>query len=371
MQLRANFLEHLVVTAAVAFFLNYLACANRVYFDPAYFAPPSTVAVQTDFKKEPHLLWSFGLPAEVSGEISSFGGVLAVATKNGSVWLVDKIKGRKLGVYDLSGVPAGVLFDGRESFITAEQSGNGELFSYSLVDGAANWRFELNEAIEMPILAKGEGDPAGTLYAVNRAGKLFALRGDDGKLFWSLPLAPLSCPPVWADSALWLADFEGKLNAVQDGKIIRSVRLPRPALALEAGGGFVFAGVGDSSIAAVSAAESKIVWKLKTDGKVRSLARADSILYFASASGTVGACRALDGRIEWERKLELLFNAPLLALPAVVLAGAAEGRLFCLSARTGEILWVRKLPGGLAARPIEEHGRLYLAAGKKLLAFRF
>jgi outer membrane protein assembly factor BamB len=346
-----------------------LACANRVYFDPAYFAAPPGGGA--DYKREPHLLWSFGLPAEPAGEISSFGGVLAVGTKNGSVWLVDKVKGKKLGVYDLSGVPAGVLFDGRESFIVAEQSGNGELFSYSLVDGAANWRFELNEAVEMPILKKGGGEPGGTLYAVNRAGKVFALRADDGKLLWGLPLAPVSCAPVWAEGALYLADFEGKLHAVKDGKIIQAIRLPRAALALEAGSGLVFAGIGDSTVAAISTADGGIVWRFSTGGKVRALGRSDSVLYYATTSGAVAACRVSDGQKFWERKLDVLFNAPLRVLPSIVLAGSAEGRLFALSARTGETLWERKLPGGLSARPIEESARLYLAAGKKILAFQF
>jgi outer membrane protein assembly factor BamB len=263
-----------------------------------------------------------------------------------------------------------VLFDGRESFITAEASGFGELFSYSLVDGAAGWKYPLNEAAEMPILKKGGSDPAGTVFAVNRAGKLSALRADDGKLLWSLPLAPVSCAPIWADSALWLADFEGKLNAVKDGKE-KTVRLPSAALALEAGNRMLFAACADSSLEALTTLDGKTLWKLETGGKVRSLAFADWVLYYTTTSGGVSSCRVADGEKLWEKKLEVLVSAPLLALPSVVLVGSAEGRLFALSAQSGEILWERKLPGGLFGRPVREGDKVYITSGKKVLAFQF
>lgn len=356
------------LTAAVGFFF---ACANRVYFDPAYFSSVPAAQSEADFTREPRLLWSYDLPGEPVGELASFGQILGVGTKTRSVWLVDKVKGKKLGVYDLSGVPAGVIFDGRESFITAEESGNGELISYSLVDGATGWKYPLNEAREMPILKRGGDDPAGTVFAVNRAGKLFALRADDGKLLWSLQLLPVSCVPVWADSAFWLADFEGKLNAVKDGTVQKTVRLPGGALALEAGDGMLFAGCADSTVAAVSTLDGGTLWKLKTRGKVRSLAIAGSTFYFATTSGGVSACRASNGEKLWEKKLEVLVNAPLLALPSIVLVGSAEGRLFALSTQNGEILWERKLPEELVGRPVREGDKIYLASGRKLLAFQF
>ncbi len=301
-----------------------------------------------------------------------FGNLLAVPVKNRSVRFLDKKTGEKLGVYDLSGVLAGVVFDGRENLIFAEKSGNGEVLSYSLVDGGVNWWFALNEAGEMPILKRGETDPAGTVLVANRRGWLYALRADDGKLLWNLRSAPLSCPPVWADTVFWLADFEGKLNAVANGKVVQLRKQPSAILALEAAGDKLFAGGGDSSFSCLSVLDGNPVWKVKADGKVRSMAVGGSLVFFASAIGTVSACSVSRGGKLWERKLEALVASPLLAAGGVVLVGTAEGRFLALLESTGEILWERRIPGGLVGRPALEGNTLFLATtGKRVLAFQF
>lgn len=355
---------------AAALFLS--ACANQVLVEPSFLHPSKSDEAQPDLTKEPHLAWSDKLPAEPSGPLTLFGNLLAVPTKNRSVRFLDKGTGKKLGVYDISGIPAGVVFDGRENLIIAEKSGNGEVISYSLVDGGVNWRFALNEATEVPILKRGETDPAGTVLIANRGGSVYALRADNGKPLWNQQLAPLSCPPVAADSVFWLADFEGELSAVANGKIVRTYKEISAILALEVAGNKLFAGGGDSSLACFSGIDGKSLWKVKTDGKVRSLAVQDSLVFFASTVGTVAACSISQGQRLWERKLEALVNAPLLAAGGVVLVGTAEGRLLALSKSTGEILWERRIPGAPVGRPILEGNSLFLAtSGKRVLAFRF
>lgn len=350
----------------------FVSCANQVLVQPSFLHPSKSDESQPDLTKEPHLAWSEKLPAEPSGPLTLFGKLLAVPSKGRSVLFVDKETGKKLGVYDLSGVPAGVVFDGRENLIIAEKSGNGEVISYSLVDGGVNWRFALNEAGEMPILKRGVADPAGTVLVASRGGWIYALRADDGKPLWNLRLAPLSGPPVWADSVFWLADFEGKLNAVANGKVVQLHKEPSAILALEVAGDKLFAGGGDSAFFCLSSRDGNPVWKVKADGKIRSLAVGDSLVFFASAIGTITACSVSQGGKLWERKLEALVNSPLLAAGGVVLVGTAEGRFLALSEKSGEILWERPIPGGPVGRPALEENMLFLATtGKRLLAFRF
>ncbi|MGH8003951.1 MAG: PQQ-binding-like beta-propeller repeat protein, partial [Limisphaerales bacterium] len=199
-----------------------------------------------------------------------------------------------------------------------------------------------------------------------------ALRADDGKPLWNLTLAPLSCPPLAADTVFYLADFEGKLNAIANGKVVQSQKQPSALLCLEAAGDKLFAGGGDSSVFCFSGLDGKLLWKFKTDGKVRSLAVGDSLVFFASTIGTVVACSVSRGGKLWERKLEALVNAPLLAAGGVVLVGTAEGRFLALSEKSGEIVWERRIPGGPVGRPILEGNTLFLATtGKRFLAFQF
>ncbi|MCI0330524.1 MAG: PQQ-binding-like beta-propeller repeat protein [candidate division Zixibacteria bacterium] len=358
---------------AIAVFSFLLAsCANRVFLQPAVLHPPPPAETRSDFTTEPHLAWSLKLSAAPSAPMVSFGSLLAVPLKNRSVWFVNKGTGKRLGVYDISGVTAGVVFDGRENLLIAEESGSGELISYSLVEGETEWRFALNEAGEVPILKRGETDPAGTVLAINRGGWVYALRADNGKPLWNQQLAPLSCPPVAADTFFYLADFEGKLNAIANGKIVHSQKRPAALLCLETAGDRLFAGGGDSSVCCFSTGEGKLLWEAKTDGKVRSLALGDSLVFYASTAGTVTACSAADGAKRWERKLESLVNAPLLAAGGAALVGTVEGRFLALSEANGEILWERRIPGGLVGRPVLEGNTLFLATtGRRVLAFRF
>ena len=356
---------------AVAGFL-FLSCANQVVLEPSVLHSPKFEEVQADFSREPQLVWSYNLGGEPSAPAVLFGDILAVPLKNRSVLFVNKNTGKKAGGYDLSGVPAGVVFDGRENLIIAEKSGNGELLSYSLVDGGVDWRFALNEGGEVPILKRGEFDPAGTVLAVNRGGRIYALRADDGKPLWNQQLAPLSCTPLGTDTVFHLADYEGKLNLVANGKVLQSQKLPSAVLQLEAAEGKLFTGGGDSSISSYSRPDGKLLWKVKTDGKVRSLAVGDSLVFFASTAGAVAACRISDGEKIWDRKLEALVNAPLATGPGVVFVSSAEGRFLAHSEAAGEILWERRIPGGPVGRPILEGNTLFIATtGRRLLAFRF
>jgi outer membrane protein assembly factor BamB len=358
--------------AMVIFGFVFASCANQVLVQPSFLHTSKSDESQPDLTKEPHLVWSEKLPAEPSGPLTLFGKLLAVPSKSRSILFMDKETGKKLGDYDISGVPAGVVFDGRENLIIAEKSGNGEVLSYSLVDGGVYWRFALNEAGEMPILKRGETDPAGTVLVANRGGWLYALRADDGKPLWNLQSAPLSCPPVTADTVFWLADFEGKLNAVANGKVIQSHKQPAAILALEAAGDKLFVGGGDSSFSCLSSMDGTPLWKVKALGKVRSLAIGDSLAFFASAIGTITACSVSQGGKLWERKLEALVNVPLLAAGGAVLVGTAEGRFLALSEKSGEILWERRIPGGPVGKPILEGSTLFFATtGKRALAFQF
>lgn len=346
-------------------------CANQVLLEPTLLHSSKSVQAQPDLTKEPRLVWSYKLPADAAGGAILSGLVVGVPTKNRSVWFIDKETGKKLGVYDISGVPVGGVFDGRENLIIAEASGNGEIFSYSLVDGGVNWRFALNEAGELPIVKRGDSDPVGTVLVANRGGSVYALRADDGKPLWNLQLAPLSCPPVWADSIFYLADFEGKLSAVREGKIVESQKEPSAILALLASCGKLFAGSDDSSILCFSSGDGKFLWSFKTDGKVRALAVSDSLVFFASARGTVTACRISDGANIWQRRLEALVSSPLLAAGGAVLAATAEGRLAALSQQSGDILWERNLPGVPVGPAVLDGNTLVVAAGRRVLAFQF
>lgn len=367
-QWRTN--RRLALLAAACFLVS--SCANQVVLGPGLLHAPPPEIPAPDLTREPQLVWSFKLPAEPAGGMASFGRVLAVPTKNRSVWFVDKESGKKLAVYDLSGVPAGVVFDGRENLLIAEQSGNGELLSYSLVDGGVDWRFALNEAWEVPIVGRGETDRTGTVLAASRAGWVYALRADDGKPLWNLELGLLSCPPAAAESIFYLADFEGELHAVANGKVVFSRKEPAAILALEFSGTELFAGGGDSSLSCFSAADGKPRWRFKTDGKVRSLAVSDTLVFCASTTGTVSACSISNGQKRWERKLEGLVSGPLLAAGGAVFAGTAEGRFFALSQSEGGILWERRIPGTAVGRPVLEGNTLYLATtGRRVLAFRF
>lgn len=349
-----------------------LGCSNRVILEPFLLSKPLENKITADLTKEPRFLWSFDAPGEAAGGPVVFGEVVAMPTKNRSVWFLDKQSGKKLGVYDISGVPAGVIFDGRENLIVAEKSGNGQVFSYSLVDGAVNWRFDLNEGGEALTFKRRGDDQAGTVLASDLRGWVYALRADDGKQLWRLGLAPFSCPPVWTDSILWLADFEGDLNAVSDGKVVKTFKLAQTALTFESVGEALVIGGGDSSVTVISTLDGKTKWKIAADGKVRSLGVYDSVVYYASAIGTVGACRLESGQKLWERKLDVLVNQPLIANSLVVIVGSADGRLFALSTDKGEILWERKLAGALVGKPVLAGNTLYLAtAGGRIFAFRY
>ncbi|MBZ5542178.1 MAG: PQQ-binding-like beta-propeller repeat protein [Acidobacteriia bacterium] len=193
-------------------------------------------------------------------------------------------------------------------------SHTGYLYAVDAATGALKWKFETpGEISSSP--AVGEG----TVFVNNDAG-FWAVDAQTGRQKWMLKTGePVAFNHRWDY-------FQSSPTYV---------------------GGTVYFGSADSYIYAVGAADGKVLWKYKTEGRVRaSPAFSDSVLFTGSMDGNLYALDAKRGQLKWKFKTQGNAFFPLgevQSTPAVadhaVFFGSRDGFLYAVDAATGEKRW--------------------------------
>jgi outer membrane protein assembly factor BamB len=111
--------------------------------------------------------------------------------------------------------------------------------------------------------------------------------------------------------------------------------------------GVVYVGSADGHIYAAEATTGKVLWKFKTEGRVRtSPALANGVLYCGSMDGNLYAIDAKSGQLKWKFKTagnSFFPRGDVQSSPAVadgmVFFGARDGFLYAVDAASGEKKW--------------------------------
>ena len=193
-------------------------------------------------------------------------------------------------------------------------SHTGYLYAVDAATGALKWKFETpGEISSSPAVAEG------TVFVNNDAG-FWAVDAQTGRQKWMLKTGE----PV---------AFKHRWDYYQSSPTYVA--------------GTVYFGSADSYIYAVEAADGKLLWKYKTEGRVRtSPAFSDGVLYTGSMDGSLYALDAKTGQLKWKFKTAGNAFFPLgeiQSTPAVaeglVFFGSRDGHLYAVDGATGEKKW--------------------------------
>lgn len=198
---------------------------------------------------------------------------------------------------------------------------SGLIVAYRAADGVEIWRTDLRA--EQPLAADG-----GRVFVASGEA-IHALAGETSAVLWRAPSGALTAPML-----------------AQDGWIV----------AASAGG-----------LAAFRSQDGTKVWSRETGTqRGRSSIEGDN-LYVPLDDGRLLALDLRTGRTQWERRLA---GAPheggaalseVLAFSDRVFLGAADARLYCLSARDGSIVWRFRVGAVLRGRPAAQGSQVVVA----------
>ena len=241
---------------------------------------------------------------------------------------------------------------------------DGEVSSFSLVNGSRQWRFDTkNEDADSTNIGGGLAVDKGTVFAVNGIGDLVALDAAKGTMRWRKSLgAPVRSSPTVAEGRLFLTMIDDRLLGLSadDGATLWTHRgvgggtamLGQPAPSYASG--LVVAGFGSGEIACLRADTGSPVW---SDGlgasRLRSAltdftairgapAIAGGLVYAVGMGGLAVAIDLPTGRRVWERQISGE-DSPCVAGEWVFLV-SVEQEMIALHARDGRVAWVTPLP---------------------------
>jgi outer membrane protein assembly factor BamB len=95
-------------------------------------------------------------------------------------------------------------------------------------------------------------------------------------------------------------------------------------------------------------------------------------LFAATYDGMVYALRASDGKVLWSRYIGgQFYSTPAVSGSRLFIGNKSNGRMYCLSATSGRLLWATgRLGPSVHASPAVYSGRIFIGAGKHFYALR-
>jgi outer membrane protein assembly factor BamB len=220
--------------------------------------------------------------------------------------------------------------------------------------GNLKWRFKTGGKVRSsPAVLSGIvcfGSEDGCLYGVN---------ANKGQLLWKFKTAgEVSSSPAVEDDTVYFLGGDGAFYALdlktgqQKWKYQAGQDLPFEAVkgdprtwdyflsspVLVDDG--VFFGSGDGNLYALNRKTGKLMWKFRTDGRVRASPAADGgVLYVGSFDRQFYAIESQTGNLKWRVQV----GGPIQSSPAVgdglVYFGARDGYLHAVDAQTGQEAW--------------------------------
>ncbi len=227
------------------------------------------------------------------------------------------------------GNPLGNDFHRMRPYLTPEQvyvaDRGGRLTALERPTGRQIWQRSLRE----PLLG-GVGADNARLFVTTRDGEVVALSKDDGSELWRATLSSESLSPVQSGNGLAIVQtIDGKLAALssQDGSLRWIYDAQLPSLTLRGTsqplfiGQRIYLGLANGKLLALDAANGEPLWETRValpQGKTElerivdidgAIVEDDGLLYVTSYQGRIACVSARDGRILWAKELSSFHGA--------------------------------------------------------------
>jgi outer membrane protein assembly factor BamB len=306
------------------------------------------------------------------------GNLIAVSARNGRrLWTlpVGRCEAASPAVNRLS---RGSVF---ETFLNREpcgrgsaQAGDGELLAVAAGPShAVRWRKNLGATETSPLIVGNR------IYVGDYAGRVYALRGVDGKTIWTFQAGGAVKGAVAYDRGrLFFGAYDGRLYAVRasDGKLIWRAQSNRdwlgghgqfystPSVAYSR----VYLGSTDGHVYSFGEQSGKLRWSYKTGGFVYgSPAVWRHRVFVGSYDHTFYALDAATGAVLWKFHANGPISGSATVVDGIVYFATLKRRTYGLDAVTGKQVWT--YPDGAFTPVVTDGKRLYVVGWAKLYGF--
>ncbi|MCA9734757.1 MAG: PQQ-binding-like beta-propeller repeat protein [Deferribacteres bacterium] len=316
---------------------------------------------QVPFKLVDH----YGLTAAPIKDVFVLGNAVVMVTKNGRVYgeIINgkKIRG-KLKLENNSEAYA-TLYQDRYLILTLKLAQK-TLMCYDLIKGKYRWKTNAGLQGAPPLVADS------SIYVVSRFKHASRYSLETGKRIWKQKTDEFShtTPCVASDMVVFGTDA-GKVKALRrdDGQFVWETELPGPVYATPIyDGEMIYISSVDALVAALNPVTGEIIWKQKVDGGIwETPALKDKSLVVGTSSGKIYSFNTENGSIQWEN----VFSTPVGTSPIIaseyVFIGNDDKLLYALDLGSGDVVWKTELKGRVRTNPVIDGNYLIVGSEDK------
>jgi outer membrane protein assembly factor BamB len=256
--------------------------------------------------------------------------------------------------------------DGKTLYVATEQTNgnNGQVQAWGNIERgnqtapSIKWAYPLTTTDYIPGNIYGAVVlDNGVLYFGDGKGAVFALKAEDGRPYWPVPVrtdARIWSSVVVDDQNVYAASQDHHLYAINKKSGKQVWIFPTQGTDIDAlvgsptlYDGTVYVGSFGGVLYAVDAASGQLKWSFKADGGLwDGPAMVDGTLYLGDQAGNVYALDAATGQNKlWSVKVEGGVKMTPLVDHNIVYVGTDSGRLYALKADTGQSVWTGPYKG--------------------------
>lgn len=311
-------------------------------------------------------LWEVDLGRTLGRSIALPAGSVAATTLERGCVLLDRGTGELIWKSRLGAGVQGGVNAGPEVLVGVTDGRDGRLFCLDQARGTVRWRQPLGEAWGAPLVREGQ------VYAASLAGRILALRLQDGLQVWEQQSAgTVRASLALTDSLLLVSTAEDSLLALrlEDGRRVWSV---------SCGGGLYGPPVIDSGrlwcvtysgrVLALDAGTGGLRGERQLPGHFRSGLARGAHLYALSTSGHLFALDRTTLAPAWDRDFKTAADLPCTPADGLVWVGLRDGSVHAVREESGEPVWKLSVPAPVAAPVKVEGEEIFLAGGRGLIA---
>lgn len=279
--------------------------------------------------------WSVELGNSLTAGIGGDDDLLYAASANGEVYCLRQSDGSLVWQTRVSSEVIAAPVAGFDFVVV--RSIDGRVYALDKQSGNRRWLYSYS----VPALSlHGNGRPLvvpdGVVVGLDN-GRLVALRGEDGMVFWENPLAPV--------------DGRSEIDRLND---------------LDADpqgfGSSVYAVNYQGVVARIDPAQGQSLWTTKVSSSAGLAVTADLVVV-TDEFDTVWGVRVADGSVAWKQESlsHRQLTAPVVTRDGVVVLGDYQGYLHLLSLQDGTLVGrIRAGSGQITGRPVLRDGVLYV-----------
>lgn len=327
-------------------------------------APGHDVSAAETLNPDPRPLWKTVAGRAVRGNAAIGESVIAVASVDRNVVLLDRATGQIFWRSHLPGtLHGGPLLDADRLYAATEQTPEGKVVALRLRDGRIMWTRKTGSVVA-PLAFDGA-----ELFTGTEVGLVLRLDPDQGAVVWRRQLSgAIRAAPVVTPDGLVITTTNDTLYLLDRGTGAITAKLATPGAVL-AGAAYgqhrVYAGTTAGHILAIDLPALTVAWDQPAgDGVLGAPALVHDTVFALTRAGVLWMIPAAGPAGAASRELGIVARAGPTPTASGVLVASVSGEVLLVDRADGKVLWRAQLDGPVEEAPIVRDRTLVVIGGR-------